>query len=78
MTSLLTRVQPGDRIQVIRAFEDFDGEAWAPGEILEYRDYSYVPYDGGFTFRFAGRELRLAYGSNDPVLKNPEEYFSRV
>ena len=74
----LTDLQPGDRIEVIRTFADFDGASWAQGRVLEYEGYSYFPYDGGYTFRFADTVLRLAYGNDDHVINNPGEYFRRI
>jgi hypothetical protein len=76
---MLTELQPGDRIRVTRGFRDFDGVEWAEGQTLEYVDYSYFPYDGGYTFRFVEATLRLAYldDENDRVLRSPEEYFAR-
>jgi hypothetical protein len=76
----LTDLQRGDQIRVIRGFTDFDGVAWVEGQALEYIDYSYFPYDGGYTFRFAEATLRLAYldDGNDHIIRNPDEYFVRV
>jgi hypothetical protein len=76
----LTHLQPGDRLRVVRGFTDFDGVAWAEGRTLEFVDYSYVPYDGGYTFTFREGVLRLAHldAANDRVLRRPEEYFARV
>jgi hypothetical protein len=76
----LTHLQPGDRLRVIQGFTDFDGVAWAEGQRLEFVDYGYVPYDGGYTFTFREGTLRLAHldAANDRVLRSPEEYFARV
>jgi len=76
----LTDLATGDRVRVIRGFTDFDGVEWREGQELEYIQYSYFPYDGGYTFQFVEGTLRLAYLSdeNDEVLRSQGEYFARV
>jgi hypothetical protein len=74
----LTGLRPGDRLRVVRGFTDFDGVAWTEGQTLEFVEYSYFPYDGGYTFSFREGTLRLAHGSDDRVLRGPEEFFERV
>ena len=74
----LTGLQPGDRLRVVRGFTDFDGVEWAVGQTLEFVEYGYVPYDGGYTFTFREGTLRLAHGPDERVLRGPEEFFERV
>jgi hypothetical protein len=76
----LTDLRPGDRLRVIRGFTDFDGVAWAEGQVLEYVHFGYFPYEGGYTFAFSEGTLRLAHGDsgNRKVLRAPELYFARV
>lgn len=78
MPLVLTDLQPGDRVEVIRTFRDFDGIEWAQGQVLEYEGYSYFPYDGGYAFRFVQGVLRLAHVGDERVLRDPGEYFRRV
>ena len=42
-------LEPGATYEVITAFEDFDGTAYAPGLRLRSRSHNFFPYDAGLT-----------------------------
>lgn len=71
----------GARYRVVRDFLDFDGTPFRAGTVLTFVDYSYFPYDGGYTIRFAEAGMRLAEiaPDNEPVLANAgNSYFAPI
>ncbi len=75
-TSLNELIQ-GDRIRVIKDFKDFDGEAIPSGSEWTFKEYTYFPYDGGYTFYFEEGTMRMAEISPEDsyVLSHASEYF---
>lgn len=62
---------PGDRIRVKTTFTDFDGNEVPAGTVLTFRDRNYFPYDGGHTWTFDERMIRLAEIANqDDIIDN--------
>lgn len=62
----------GVRYRVVQAFQTFDGETIAEGTVLTFDSYTYFPFDGGYSIRFAERGFALAEvnAANAHVLAN--------
>jgi len=73
-------LKPGERIRVKTTFTDFDGDEVAAGTVLTFRDRNYFPYDGGHTWMFAERTIRLAEIANQEAIIGNEGgvYFERA
>ena len=73
-------LNPGERIRVKTTFTDFDGDEVAAGTVLTFRDRSYFPYDGGHTWMFEERTIRLAeIADQDAIIGNEGGvYFERA
>jgi hypothetical protein len=75
-------IAQGDRIRIVRAFEDFDGQRIEVGRELELAGVSTFPYDAGFTLTFVGGVvIRLSgnYADQREVLDNAgDAYFVRI
>jgi hypothetical protein len=80
-TSIWTLAE-GDRVRVVRDFQDFDGQRIALGRELVLLEKSYVPYDAGFTLKFAGGVVVRLSGDvpeQRAVVDNENDaYFVRV
>ena len=63
-TDLSDLVQ-GDKIRVIKDFNDFDNQAIPIGSEWTFKKYTYFPYDGGYTFYFEEGAIRMAEISSD-------------
>ncbi|MBK7650033.1 MAG: DUF3601 domain-containing protein [Flammeovirgaceae bacterium] len=50
MPQSLDGLSKGQKIKVIKGFIDFDHDKIEAGRILTFNEYSYFPYDGGYTF----------------------------
>ncbi|MEP7362112.1 MAG: hypothetical protein ABI972_02570 [Acidobacteriota bacterium] len=62
---------PGMRVRVKREFTDFDGQVIPAGSVLTFRSGSYFPYDGGHTWQFDGRTVRLAeIADQEDIIEN--------
>lgn len=51
------RLEPGRRYRVVRAFADYYGNEFVPGETLTFREQSFLAYDDGYTLRFEERGM---------------------
>ncbi len=80
MPQSLDGLSKGQKIKVIKGFIDFDHDKIEAGRILTFNEYSYFPYDGGYTFQFEEGTIRLAEidAENERVLNNFSEYFELV
>lgn len=52
MYSSLDDLVAGDRIKVIKEFSDFDNQLIPLESEWTFKNYTYFPYDGGYTFYF--------------------------
>lgn len=77
MKKHLTDLIKGQKVTVIKNFLDFDNQVVEKGTTLTFSNYSYFPYDGGYTFDFEEGGFRLAEidGGNRTVLDNFNEFF---
>ena len=71
------------RYRVVREFSDFDDVVHSVGEEWTYDHYTYYFYEGGHTFHVERPDgsafvWRLAYGVNQEVLDNLEEYIREL
>jgi hypothetical protein len=73
-------MKPGERYRVLKTFEDFDGNMVEAGTCLTFQDYSYFPYDGGYTVRCTERVIRLAEirPENHEILRSLAQHFVRL
>lgn len=73
MPQSLDGLSKGQKIKVIN-------DKIEAGRILTFNEYSYFPYDGGYTFQFEDGTIRLAEidAENERVLNNFSEYFELV
>ena len=60
-----TRLTPGTRVRIKRAFRDLDGRQPSVGDVLTFVACDYFPHDGGYTLRFEGGAL-LRFIESDP------------
>ena len=48
----LDELTQGSKVRIIKSFEDFDGQKIDVGSEWTFKEYTYFPYDGGYTFYF--------------------------
>lgn len=67
----------GDRIKVIKEFKDFDNQEIPVDSEWTFQEYTYFPYDGGYTFYFQEGTMRMAEISEEDyyVFSHANEYF---
>ncbi len=77
MYSSLDDLVAGDRIKVIKEFSDFDNQLIPVGSEWTFKNYTYFPYDGGYTFYFEEGVMRMAEISEPDyyVFSHAGEYF---
>ncbi len=77
MYTSLSDLIKDDRIKVIKEFKDFDNQVIPVGTEWTFIEYSYFPYDGGYTFNFKEGEMRMAEISEADyyVFSHAKEYF---
>lgn len=56
----LSDLKAGERIKVTQEFLDFDGQKIAIDSQWTFKEYTYFPYDGGYTFYFDQGVIHLA------------------
>ncbi len=80
MYTRLDDLVQGDRIKIVKEFKDFDNQVVPVGTEWTFIDYSYFPYDGGYTFNFKEGEMRMAEISKADyyVLCNAAEFFMLI
>ncbi|MBL7871212.1 MAG: DUF3601 domain-containing protein [Cyclobacteriaceae bacterium] len=73
----LNDLKPGDKIKVIKEFNDFDNQLIPVGSEWTFEKYTYFPYDGGYTFYFKEGIMRMAEISECDyyVATHAKEYF---
>ena len=77
----LTSLKPGTTIEVTREFRDVDGVLWPVGRQLSgFKQYSCVPYHGGYTISFENAVLRLCdlEPDNCEVLFKSAQFFRLI
>jgi hypothetical protein len=77
MRARLNDLLRGDRIKVIKEFKDFDNQLIPVDSEWTFKEYTYFPYDGGYTFYFEEGVMRMAEIS-DPdyyVFSHAPEFF---
>jgi hypothetical protein len=78
MPSRLDDLTKGQMIRVIKSFNDFDGNKIEVNSVWTFREYSYFPYDGGYTYHFEEGIIRMAEISNGEdyyVMTHANEFF---
>lgn len=80
MYSNLSDLAEGDKIKVIKEFKDFDSESIHVDSEWTFKEYTYFPYDGGYTFYFEEGVIRMAEISPDDyyVFSHANEYFTLI
>ncbi|MBL7857992.1 MAG: DUF3601 domain-containing protein [Cyclobacteriaceae bacterium] len=80
MVQYLNQLTKGQQVKVIKTFLDFDKTQIETGTILTFVNYTYFPYDGGFTFTFEEGIIRLAEidANSEHVMNNFHEFFALV
>ena len=73
----LDELTQGSKVRVIKSFADFDGQKINVGSEWTFKEYTYFPYDGGYTFYFEEGEMRMAEISDADyyVFSHASEYF---
>lgn len=71
-------LEKGATYVVSRAFTDFYGNAFSPGETLTYVERHFLPYHGGHTIVFGERNIYLQEDENGDIIDSFAEYLSRV
>lgn len=64
----LDELTSGQKIRVTKSFLDFDDQEIREGSEWTFLNYTYFPYDGGYTFYFKEGAMRMAEIS-------PEDYY---
>jgi hypothetical protein len=74
----LSDLKAGQRIKVTQEFLDFDGQKIAVDSQWTFKEYTYFPYDGGYTFYFNEGVMRLAEidDANSMVLNSFSSFFT--
>lgn len=77
MYSSLDDLVAGERIKVIKEFSDFDNQSIPIGSEWTFKNYTYFPYDGGYTFYFEEGVMRMAEisAADYYVFSHAGEYF---
>jgi hypothetical protein len=81
MYSNLSDLVQGDKIKAIKEFKDFDNEIIPVGSEWTFNEYTYFPYDGGYTFYFEEGVIRMAEISSSEdsyVISHANEYFALI
>jgi hypothetical protein len=70
----------GQKVRVIKPFQDFDGEKIEQGSEWTFDKYTYFPYDGGYTFYFNEGVMRMAEISPEDyyVFEHASEFFELI
>lgn len=71
-------LRPGQRFQVVRAFQDHYGNAFEAGEQLTFKSRDYLPYHGGHTVVFEEKTMYLQDEDNAAILGNLAAYLRPV
>jgi len=71
-------LEKGAAYAVTRAFTDFYGNAFSPGEVLTYEERHFLPYHGGHTIVFKERNIYLQEEANQDIIDSLAEYLSRA
>jgi hypothetical protein len=68
----VSKFQCGDRVTIVRAFTDYDGEHCPQGLELVFISQTYFPYEGGYTLTFDTRVIRIAEDVDEhgPIIRN--------
>ena len=80
MIDRISDLAEGQKIKVIKSFNDFDGKEIKVGSVWTFRSYTYFIYDGGYTVSFDEGVMRLAEidHETDYVLSNFNEFFEVI
>lgn len=71
-------LEKGAAYVVRRAFTDFYGNAFSPGEVLTYEERHFLPYHGGHTIVFKERSIYLQEEENADLIDSFADYLSRA
>ena len=71
-------LEKGAPYVVSRAFTDFYGNLFSPGEALTYVERHFLPYHGGHTIVFKERSIYLQEEENAAVIDSFADYLSRA
>jgi len=77
----LNELTPGSKLRVIKSFADFDRQKIEVGSVWTFKEYTYFPYDGGYTFYFEEGVIRMAEissGEDYYVFEHTNEYFQFI
>jgi hypothetical protein len=69
------------KVRIIKSFEDFDGQKIDVGSEWTFKEYTYFPYDGGYTIYFEEGVMRMAEisaGEDYYVFEHASEYFELI
>ena len=75
MTDIYT-LEEGATYVVTKAFTDYYGNAFSPGQTLTYAEKHFLPYHGGHTIVFKERNIYLQEEENKDILGSFAEYLS--
>ncbi|HEY0375737.1 MAG TPA: hypothetical protein VGC87_02140 [Pyrinomonadaceae bacterium] len=71
-------LEKGAAYVVRRAFTDFYGNVFSPGEVLTYHERHFLPYHGGHTIVFKERSIYLQEEANANLIDSFADYLSRA
>ena len=71
-------LEKGAAYVVRRAFTDFYGNVFSPGELLTYQERHFLPYHGGHTIVFKERSIYLQEEVNADLIDSFADYLSRA
>ncbi|MFD1468662.1 DUF3601 domain-containing protein [Hymenobacter caeli] len=57
----IQKLTPGQRYRVVRAFVDYDGQAYPVGETWVFEHTNFVPYEDGLTLHVSAGGLPVVY-----------------
>lgn len=71
-------LEKGAAYVVTRAFTDFYGNVFSPGEVPTYDERHFLPYHGGHTIVFKERSIYLQEEENQDIIDSFAQYLSRA
>lgn len=67
-------LKDGQRYVILRAFTDYQGQAFEPGTVLTFRSRHFLPYEGGHTVMFTEKWMYLQEELQAEILDNFADY----
>ena len=69
---------PGSQYQVVQSFTDYYGNSFNQGEVLQFKQRYFLPYEGGHTIVFKERSLYLQEERNQEIVDHFSDYIVQI